>query len=89
VSGISGRREAPLNFAGPWTRRKVARSAWEANYESASFSQEDLQELQDRAPPAHRVRHLLRPAPQAASRLMISCNFSVKCRVFPRGVTAR
>jgi hypothetical protein len=40
-----------------------------ANHESASFSQEDLQKLQDRAPPARCLRHLLGPAAQAASGL--------------------
>src|ERR1700683_2208971 len=38
-------------------------------YESTSVGQEDLQELQDRAPPSRGLRHLHGPAPQAASGL--------------------
>jgi hypothetical protein len=39
------------------------------NYESTSVGQEDLQELQDRAPPPRGLRHLHGSTPQAASGL--------------------
>src|SRR6185437_15259791 len=71
------RRAAPLHGAGRFDPQKrcaqrmtipgTAVPARAGNhYESQTLGQEDLQELQDRAPPARGLRHLLGPAPQAA-----------------------
>ena len=57
----------------------VAHTTWRTVYEGSCFRQEDLQELQDRAPPPGGVRDLLRRAPQAASGLMTGADsFVVK-----------
>ncbi len=87
VASLSGSSQE-----GQFARLRPAGLGWVKN-ESSSFSQEDLQELQDRAPPAHHLRHLLvgtcAISSVRADHQMIFRKFQVECRVFSRGLTGK